>query len=167
MAPHANFFALYDQPLWRDDGLSGPAQSGVGHLVEIHDATTVSGAAAHFGFVGLNRAQRNAVGEETLIRASVAQLARLFGSRAAHPTATLIIDWTGDLPTSTDEDHSVENHPVPRHGLWVSGVWAQHMLLAGSQTSATDPGYLAGALDAAGRATDETLARLGRSGRSA
>jgi hypothetical protein len=34
------------------------------------------------------------------------------------------------------------------------------MSLAGNETSITGPGYLAGALDAAERATDETLARL-------
>ncbi len=167
MAPHAKFFALYDQAFWRDTGLSGTAQSGVGPLVEIHDATTASGAAALFGFVGLNRAQRMAVGEETLVRASVAQLARLFGDQAERPRATLIKDWAADLLTSTDADQSAEGHPVPSHGLWVSGVWAQRMSLAGSETSITNPGYLAGALDAAERAAAETLARLGRPRKSA
>jgi monoamine oxidase len=162
MAPHAKFFALYDRAFWRGTGLSGTAQSGAGPLVEIHDATTASGAAALFGFVGLNRAQRMAVGEEPLIRASVAQLARLFGEEAARPRATLIKDWAADLLTSTDADQPAEGHPVPSHGPWVSGVWSLRMSLAGSETSITDPGYLAGALDAAGRAADETLARLGQ-----
>ena len=111
----------------------------MGPLVEIHDATTASGAAALFGFVGLNRAQRMAVGEETLVRASVAQLARLFGDQAARPRATLIKDWAADLLTSTDADQSPEGHPVPSHGPWVSGAWAQRISLAGSETSITDP----------------------------
>lgn len=89
MAPHAKFVALYDRPFWRDAGLSGTAQSSVGPLVEIHDATTASGRAALFGFVGLNRAQRARAGEEELVGASVAQLARLFGPRAAKPRGTL------------------------------------------------------------------------------
>ena len=46
MAPHAKVFALYDRPFWRDLGLSGMAQSMVGPLVEIHDATTASGKPA-------------------------------------------------------------------------------------------------------------------------
>jgi monoamine oxidase len=53
MAPHAKLFALYDRPFWRDAGLSGTAQSFVGPLVEIHDATTASGKAALLGFVGV------------------------------------------------------------------------------------------------------------------
>jgi monoamine oxidase len=167
MAPHAKFVALYDRAFWRDIGLSGTAQSGVGPLVDMHDATTASGTAALFGFLGLNRAQRMAVGEEAIVRASVAQLARLFGDQAARPRATLIKDWAADRLTSSGADQSAEGHPVPSRGPWISGVWAQRMSLAGSETSSTDPGYLAGALDAAERAAHETLARLGRPGKSA
>lgn len=42
IAPHGQFFALYDRPFWREAGLSGTAQSAVGPLIEIHDATTAS-----------------------------------------------------------------------------------------------------------------------------
>ena len=112
MAPHAKFFALYYRAFWRDTGLLGTALSGVGPLVEIHDATTASGAAALFGFVGLSLAQRMAIGG-ALVRASVAQLARLFGDQAALPRATLLKDWAADHLTSTDADQSVEGHPVP------------------------------------------------------
>ena len=34
MAPHAKFFAIYNQPFWRASGLSGTAQSMVGPMVE-------------------------------------------------------------------------------------------------------------------------------------
>ncbi len=39
----------YFSPFWRDIGLSGTAQSMVEPLLEIHEATTASGAAAFFG----------------------------------------------------------------------------------------------------------------------
>lgn len=164
MAPHAKFFALYDRAFWRDAGLSGTAQSRVGPLVEIHDATTASGAAALFGFVGLTRAQRAEMGAEWLVQASVAQLARLFGPGAAQPRTTLLKDWTADLLTSTAADQSAEGHPHPSHGAWITGMWAERVSLAGSETSANDPGYLAGALEAAERAAVEVLGRLGQHG---
>ena len=160
MAPHAKFFAIYDQPFWRESGFSGTAQSAVGPLAEIHDATLASGAAALFGFVGIPRKQRAVVGEDELVRASVAQLTRLFGPRAAQPRATLYKDWTADSFTSTDADEIAEGHPVPESRSWISGDWARYLSLAGSETSTTDPGYLAGALEAAERAADKTLARL-------
>ncbi len=160
MAPHAKLLALYDLPFWRKSGLSGTAQSRAGPLVEIHDATSASGAAGLFGFVGLDRKQRIAVGEDILVEASVAQLTRLFGPRAAEPRATLFKDWTADIFTSTQADEVAEVHPVPNRAPWITGAWAQLLSLAGSETSASDPGYLAGALDAAERAVGETIGRL-------
>lgn len=160
MAPHAKFFALYDHAFWRDVGLSGTAQSGVGPLVEIHDATLASGQAALFGFVGLDRPQRMAVGEEALAAAAVAQLVRLFGPMAGQPRATLFKDWTADPFTATELDMQAEGHPLPDARPWMTGDWARHVSLAGSETSASDPGYLAGALDAAERAVAETIRLL-------
>lgn len=160
MAPHAKFFALYDVPFWREASLSGTAQSGVGPLVEIHDATTSSGEAALFGFVGIGREQRMAIGEDTLVRASLAQLVRLFGRNAGLPRATLFKDWAEDALTATSADMVAEGHPVPDGRPWITGKWAEKVSLAGSETSSTDPGYLAGALDAAERAVRETRVRL-------
>lgn len=160
MAPHAKFFALYDRPFWRESGLSGMAQSGVGPLVEIHDATLAFGSAALFGFLGLGRRQRVEVGEEVLVRAAVAQLVRLFGAEAGQPQATLFKDWTADAFTATEADTRAEEHPLPDPKPWISGSWAPYVSLAGSETSFSYPGYLAGALDAAERAVAEVARRL-------
>ncbi|NLS19615.1 NAD(P)-binding protein [Rhizobium sp. P40RR-XXII] len=160
MAPHAKFFALYDRPFWREAGLSGTAQSGVGPLVEIHDATTASGSAALFGFVGIPADQRAEIGEERLAQACAAQLARLFGPQAAQPRATLFKDWAADPLTATVDDRHGGAHPSPNPGPWITGPWAKRISLGGSETSATNPGYLVGALDAARRAASETMTRL-------
>lgn len=74
MAPHAKFFALYERPFWREAGLSGTAQSSLGPLVEIHDASTASGQAALFGFVGVPAPQRAQYGEAAIVEAAVRQL---------------------------------------------------------------------------------------------
>jgi monoamine oxidase len=155
MAPHAKIFALYDRPFWREDGLSGTAQSMVGPLVEIHDATTASGAAALFGFVGVSVDQRAAIGEKALVRACVEQLGRLFGVEALRLRATLFKDWSADPLTATKDDRIVEGHSTPDRQPWVNGVWQGRILLAGSETSPSDPGYLAGAVDAGWRAVSE------------
>lgn len=162
MAPHAKFFALYDRPFWRDAGLSGMAQSLVGPMGEIHDATTASGAAALFGFLGIDADRRAAVGSTALTRACIDQLARLFGAEAGRPGATLLMDWSAEPLTATAEDRRGGAHPLPRPGPWVDGPWREHLSLAGSETSGSQPGYLAGAIDAGGRAAAEALRRLGR-----
>ncbi|HWK50790.1 MAG TPA: FAD-dependent oxidoreductase [Steroidobacter sp.] len=160
MAPHAKFFALYERPFWRDAGLSGTAQSMVGPMVEMHDATTASGGAALFGFLGVAAEQRAALGEETLARACLNQFARIFGAEASHPRATLFKDWATDPLTSTAADRAASGHIEPGDELWVSGPWREHLALAGSETSQSDPGYLAGAVVAANRAVARTLARF-------
>jgi monoamine oxidase len=96
-----------------------------------------------------------------LTRACLDQLVRLFGADAAKPTATLLMDWTAEALTATEDDRRGGAHPLPQHGPWVSGAWQARLSLAGSETSASDPGYLAGALDAGARAAAETLGRLG------
>lgn len=160
MAPHAKFVAVYDSPFWRLAGLSGMAQSAVGPMGEIHDATTASGAAALFGFIAIDADRREAAGTALLTRACVDQLVRLFGDEARHPTAALLMDWTAEVFTATADDRRGGAHPVPQRGPWVSGAWRDRLSLAGSETSASDPGYLAGAIDAGSRAAAEVLQRI-------
>ncbi len=160
MAPHAKFLALYDRPFWRETGLSGTAQSFVGPLVEIHDATTASGKAALLGFVGVAADQRSSIGEAAVVKACLEQLVRLYGPQAGQPGATLLKDWAADAWTATPEDRVASGHPTPSDELWVTGQWRNRLSLAGSETSEIEPGYLAGAINAAERATSETMARL-------
>jgi len=148
MAPHAKFFAVYERPFWREAGLSGTAQSMVGPMVEMHDATTASGQAALFGFLGVGARQRAELGEGTLTAACIAQFSRIFGAEAENPLATLVKDWAADPFTATSEDLNAGGHIMPTSVPWVSGVWADRLTLAGSETSPTEPGYLAGAVAA-------------------
>lgn len=158
MAPHAKFHAVYDRPFWRDVGLSGAGRSMVGPLVEIHDATTESGQAALFGFVGVPARRRAEVGEAALVAAALAQLAVMYGPLAASPVATLYKDWAADPFTATHDDLEHAGHPGGFRSAHVQGAWAGRLLLAGSEASSREPGYLAGAVDAAERAVAEFMA---------
>lgn len=160
MAPHAKVFAIYDRPFWREAGLSGTAQSMVGPLVEIHDATTASGRAALFGFVGVGAQQRASLGQDELLAACVEQLARIFGPEAAHPRATLYKDWAADPLTATTHDWFSAGHPDGGGGEWTPGPWQERLMLAGSETSPREAGYLAGAVEASRRAADAVAKRL-------
>jgi monoamine oxidase len=160
MAPHAKVFAIYDRPFWRETGLSGSAQSMVGPLAEIHDATTASGKAALFGFLGLPAESRASLGEDALISGCIRQLARLFGPEAAKPRATLFKDWAADPLTATARDGTAAGHPIVDRRPWVGAGWRDRIILAGSETSPREPGYLAGAVDAAESAVASLIARI-------
>jgi len=161
MAPHAKFFALYDRPFWRAAGLSGTAQSMVGPMAEIHDATSASGNPALFGFLGIDTQQRSSLGEEAMTNLCLTQIARLFGPEALTPRATILKDWAVDTLTATGADMKAAGHLSPSYTPWITGPWGERLVLAGSETSPTEPGYLAGAVGAAERAAAETLAALG------
>jgi len=125
----------------------------------MHDATTASDAAALFGFLGVGADQRSALGEDALARACIIQLGRLFGPEAARPRATLFKDWAADPLTATDADRVGDEYPAPGREPWVSGACIGRLSLGDSETSAREPGYPAGALDADERAVAEIRMR--------
>ena len=159
MAPHAKFLACYERPFWREAGLSGTAQSSLGPLVEIHDATSASGQAALFGFVGVPAAQRAQYGAAAIVEAAVRQLVRLFGPEAGAPRATLFKDWAADPLTATADDAQAGEHPVSGGVAPAPREWQHRLWLAGSEAARRDAGYLAGAVVAAEEAVTALLAR--------
>lgn len=160
MAPHAKFFALYDRPFWREAGLSGTAHSALGPLVEIYDATSASGQAALFGFVGIPAGQRTKLQADVIAQMSIQQLASLFGPEAGHPRASLFKDWAADPLTATDDDRQADGHPVSGGLAAVPAEWRNRLWLAGSEAGRRDAGYLAGAVEAAEYAALEIINRL-------
>jgi monoamine oxidase len=165
MSSHAKFFALYGRPFWLEAGYSGTAQSMVGPMLEIHDATTRSGHAALFGFLGVGAAERLKIGEQRLIEACLAQFGRIFGQDAQAPTATLYKDWATDPLTATPDDRTSTGHPASAPA-WVRDPWAARLVLAAGETSPNEAGYLAGAAEASGLVADELVRRLNvRTGR--
>lgn len=147
MAPHAKFLAVYEKPFWRDAGLSGTAQSMVGPMVEIHDASAMAGGAALFGFIGVPADLREKIGESELKAHCLVQFARLFGP--AKPLATFLKDWSADALTATADDRQSSEHPSPISQPWFDPAWAGRAAMAGSETAREHPGYLEGALLAA------------------
>jgi len=150
MAPHAKYFAIYDTPLWREQGLSGEARSARGPLVEIHDASMPGGSAALFGFFGVPARVRKGVPEDMLRSHCRAQLARLFGPQAATPRMELIKDWAQDPYTATAADlDSAGHHAEAPAATAPSGPWRGRLIGIASEWSPQFPGYVAGAVEAA------------------
>jgi monoamine oxidase len=151
MAPHAKYIAVYDAPFWRENGLSGEAQSMRGPLGEIHDASIPGGRAALFGFLGVPVQVRRDVGDAALRAHCRAQLARLFGPQAATPCADVIKDWAQDPYTSTVADMEASgHHAAAPSAAAASGPWQARLTGIASEWSPQFPGYVAGAIEAAG-----------------
>ncbi len=150
MGGQAKFLAIYERPFWRDAGQSGDAMSHLGPLVEIHDASALSGQpAALFGFVGVPAVHR--LGQrDALIAAATVQLGRLFGVQALHPLQAILADWAFASETASSRDHApLREHP--QYGLppELSQLWDGHLHFGGSEMAQEFGGYLEGALERA------------------
>ncbi|KHK50943.1 amine oxidase [Ralstonia sp. A12] len=150
MAPHAKYVAVFDEPFWRQQGLSGEVRSAVGPLGEIHDASAHRDGAALFGFFGVPAQVRIRTPEAVLLEHCRAQLVRLFGDSAGAPWVEFLKDWTSDPYTAVLADqqpgahHSVELPSTPS-----AGVWKDRLIGIASEWSPRFSGYIAGAVDAA------------------
>lgn len=90
-------------------------------------------------------------------RACLDQLVRIFGPEASEAHATLLKDWAVDPLTATAADRGAGGHLMPGNAVWVSGPWQKRLALASRETSPSESGYLAGAVEAARRSAAEIL----------
>ena len=161
MACQAKFSALYEEPFWRHQGLSGQGFSQCGPMAEIHDGSADGGfPAGLIGFLGVPAAGRRE--PEPLQQAILEQLALLYGQPAAHPAMTFYQDWAREPFTATFYDQPpLREHPLYRPPAGQTAIWDGLVAFAGTETSEHQGGYLEGALYAAARAVDgNPLSRL-------
>jgi monoamine oxidase len=150
MAGQAKILAVYDEPHWRNAGLSGDAMSQSGPMVEIHDASPMDGGPyALFGFVGLPADIRDAQGDD-LTQLALRQLIALFGSAMATPRALILQDWARIPEIARPADRRPLGHH-PAYGLpaGVGALAASGIHFAATETARGAGGYLEGALEAA------------------
>ncbi|MGA8181016.1 MAG: FAD-dependent oxidoreductase [Desulfobacterales bacterium] len=152
MAGQAKFCALYEEPFWRQTGLSGQAFSERGPLAEIHDGSNNGqGPYGLTGFVGIPAVQRNH--QQRLIEAILSQLAIIYGRPAARPTTFFYQDWARERFTATQFDQPpMYEHPLYHPPAGQTSIWDGTLHFAGTETADQHGGYLEGALTAAERA---------------
>ena len=146
MAAHAKVVAFYDQPFWRDAGLSGGAVSHIGPLVEIADQSDPDkGVFGLFGFVGVPFEGRQDTA--ALKAAALAQLVRLFGAQAETPTALHLMDWGQEPFTATPADRVAPAGHPPYGAPELSRPVEGQFIFAGAEVSARNGGLIEGAIE--------------------
>ncbi|MBW2604677.1 MAG: FAD-dependent oxidoreductase [Deltaproteobacteria bacterium] len=152
MAGQAKFCALYEEPFWRQAGLSGQAFSQSGPMGEIHDGSNNSRAPYGLtGFVGIPAVQRNH--QQLLTEAILSQLEIIYGKPAAQPTTLFYQDWARERFTATQFDQPpMYEHPLYQPPAGRTSIWDGTIHFAGTETANQHGGYLEGALTAAERA---------------
>ncbi len=149
---------LYDEPFWRNEGLSGRVVSDTGPVRVSFDNTPKSGSpGAIVTFIEAGDGRRYANASEDERRDAVVEcLERYFGPKAAKPAGYVEKDWPAD-PWSRGCYGSV----FPAGTLVSCGsalrepVGSIHW--AGTETSTVFPGYMDGAVRSGERAAAEVL----------
>jgi monoamine oxidase len=151
--------AIYDEPFWRGEGLSGMATSDTGPAKIVFDNSPPDGSpGVLLGFLEGERAR--VIGRlpaEERRRQIVDGLARLFGPRASKPTGFVEKSWAEDEWT-----RGCYGCYMPP-GAWTSFGDALRAPIgrihwAGAETATVWNGYMDGAVQSGVRAATEALA---------
>jgi monoamine oxidase len=135
--------AVYDEPFWRAEGLSGEAVSETGPVTLTFDNSPPEGRpGVLLGFVGGADARASPGRDEVLDG-----LARLYGPRAARPDAYLEQRWDG--PVGLPATGALTAHRMPLAEPEGLIHWA------GAETATRWCGYLDGAVRSGERAARE------------
>ena len=149
--------AVYEEPFWRQDGLSGQAISLPGPAQVVFDNTPPNGSAGLIAFLeGRDARELAAVSEAERREAVLRGFQRLFGRRAAHPVQFVEKDWSAE--------------PYSRGcyaGVFGPGAWTGYGRLlrepigrlhwAGTETATRWMGYMDGAIQSGKRAAAEVM----------
>jgi monoamine oxidase len=150
--------AIYDEPFWREDGLSGQATSLPGPAQVIFDNTPANGSpGVLLGFLEAREARVLGVATEAERRdAVVGGLTRIFGQRAAQPSGYVEKNWSSE--------------PYSRGcyaGVFGPGAWTAYgtalrepidrIHWAGTETATRWMGYFDGAVQSGKRAAAEVM----------
>jgi monoamine oxidase len=150
--------ALYDEPFWRDEGLSGLAFSDSGPVTTAYDNSPEAGSPGVLvGFIEGEHARTWARRHQADRRAGIlASLANYFGARAGRPRELLERSWA-------DEEYSGGCYA----GYFPPGVWTSfgqalrepigRVHWAGTETATAWASYMEGAVQSGDRAADEVL----------
>lgn len=127
----------FEEPFWRDMGLSGFCFSHTGPIGEMHDACTQDRYAL-FGFVRSNVNMENI---EHLVRS---QLKNLFGDHVSKIIGFHYVDWRSERFTSVDADQ-LHHDSHPQYGI-EAVHFDGRLRFIGTETAFDDGGYLEGAI---------------------
>jgi monoamine oxidase len=151
--------AVYDEPFWRHDGLSGQA-AGDGRAVRatFDNCPPDASPGILLGFLEGAEARRLArVGQAERRREVLDSFVRYFGPKAANPADYIEHDWTGEIWTRG----CYGAHFAP--GVWTHFGAALRQPVgrlhwAGTETATVWSGYMDGAVQSGQRAAGEILA---------
>jgi monoamine oxidase len=158
----AKCMAIYDEPFWRADGLTGQATSVQGPVRLTFDNSPPDGSpGVLLGFLeGRFARQAGLLEAEERRRLVVDTFARLFGARAAQPEGYVERLWAEEEWTRGCYGCAMPTGAWTEYGRALRAPIGR-LHWAGAETATVWSGYMDGAVQSGERAAAEALAALG------
>lgn len=153
--------AIYAEPFWRRDGLSGHSTSDEGPVHVTFDSSPQDGSAGVLvGFLEADTARQLGAQPEAVRRdAALACYARMFGERARRPVAYVDHVWEHDEWSGGGYAASLPPGLLTAHGAALRAS-SGRLHWAGTESAVIWNGYIDGAIRSGERAADEVQAAL-------
>jgi monoamine oxidase len=154
----AKVFAVYDEPFWRKDGLSGMALKIGGTVKEMFDNSPPDGSpGVLMGFLGGPSWRTWFARSDAERRAAVlADFADAFGPKALMPRTYFEQDWTGEAWTRGGPVSVMGTGTMSDFGAMLCQPFGR-VHWAGTETATYWNGYMDGAVRSGERAAQEVL----------
>jgi monoamine oxidase len=153
--------AIYDEPFWRADGLTGQAVSDTGPAKTTFDNSPPDGSpGVLMGFIGGHEArQLTLLSPDQQKAAALQSFANYFGDKAGSPRDFVLMNWSGEQWTRGCPVSILSPGVLFDFGRALREPCGR-IHWAGTETSTYWNGYMDGAVRAGGRAAGEVLAEL-------
>lgn len=155
----AGFTYAGADPFWLKTGAAGTLFSNAGPLTEFYDHSQ-DGLHALAGFMHPDMAGQTT---ETRKKLALGQLTRLLGKPAADFQSYAECVWKDEVFTHCPQSGFLVPHQNSGHPVFREPLMNGRLILAGTETAATHPGYMEGAVASAGRAANSVFEYLGTS----
>jgi monoamine oxidase len=153
--------AVYDEPFWREDGLSGSGISDRGATRTVFDNSPPDGSVGVLlAFVGgAGWQQYGTMSTNERRRHVVEGFAQMFGPQALKPIEYTEHDWTKERWTGGGPTAITAPGTLTRYGSWIRRPFGR-VHWAGTETSTYWAGFMDGAVRAGKRAALEVVEKL-------
>ncbi|MCC5935019.1 MAG: FAD-dependent oxidoreductase [Balneolales bacterium] len=155
----AGFTYAGADPFWLKPGATGTLFSNAGPLTEFYDHSQ-NGHHALAGFMHPDMAGQTT---ETRKKLALGQLTRLLGKPASDYQSYAECIWKDEVFTHSPHAGFLVPHQNSGHPVYREPLMKGRLILAGTETAASHPGYMEGAVESAGRAANSVFEYLGTS----
>lgn len=147
----------YDEAFWLKPGSSGTLFSNAGPITEFYDHSLDG----RYGLVGFMHDSFHSEMPDRRKELALAQLTRFYGEPATRYKSYHECVWSQEKHTHSPHKNFIVPHQNNGHPIFRQSFMNGRLILSGTETAASHPGYMEGAVASAERAVEEVVGGMG------